>query len=430
VIVAWIDSRGGGLDIYAQRIDGEGSPLWTSGGIPLCAAFGDQNGVRIVPDGSGGVIAVWQDARGGELDVYAQRVSGDGSILWSADGVPVCAEVAAQEHPTAVPDGGGGVIVAWSDLRGTDADIMAQRIDASGTATWQAGGVPLCTSPGDQTVPYTAIDGADGAIVAWQDERGDSPDIHAQRISAEGQIVWEENGVTVCNAPGNQLSPRIAPDGVGGAFMPWEDARAGETDIYVQRITRSGRPAEPPLSDYSATIDRDGITIKWTVSSDADLFRYAVWRSEGASESYHRIMVSIEQRGNSFSFTDQSFNAGSAYTYRIEYRSGTLSYTLFTTEAVQVPAEKHPRVQSHPNPFNPSTTISYELRSRGHVTLAIFDAAGRRIVQLVDAVQDEGPHRVLWDGRDSRGSQVASGIYFSRLEADGTTVTGKMVLAR
>jgi hypothetical protein len=307
---------------------------------------------------------------------------------------------------------------------------MAQKLDATGTANWQTGGVPLCTSPGDQTVPYAASDRAGGAIVAWQDERGDSPDIHTQRISAEGKIAWEQNGVPVCNAPGNQLSPRIAPDGAGGAFIPWEDARTGETDIYVQRITSSGRPAEPPLSDYSATIGRDGITVKWTVSSDAELLRYSVWRSEGASESYHRIMVSIEQRGNSFSFTDEAFNAGGAYTYRIEYRSGTRSYTLFTTEPVHVPPEKRPHVQSHPNPFNPSTTISYELRARGHVTLAIYDAAGRRIVQLVDTVQDEGLHRVVWDGRDSRGAQVASGIYFSRLVAGGTTTTGKMVLAR
>ena len=76
------------------------------------------------------------------------------------------------------------------------------------------------------------------------------------------------------------------------------------------------------------------------------------------------------------------------------------------------------------------STVLLDIGMEPHVTLAIYDAAGRRIVQLVDAVQEEGLHRITWDGRDSRGAQVASGIYFSRLVADGTTVTGKMVLAR
>ncbi len=429
-IVAWIDARGADRDIFAQRIDGDGIPQWASGGIPLCAAVGNQDGLRIIPDGSGGVIAVWQDARGGDMDIYAQRISADGSILWGAEGVPVCAAAADQSQPTAVPDGKGGVIAAWSDLRDSEADIMAQRIDASGAGLWQTGGVPLCTSPGNQTIPYAAVDGAAGAIVAWQDERGDGPDIHAQRISASGGIAWIENGVAVCNAPGEQLSPRITPDGVGGAIIPWEDVRSGEIDIYAQRITGSGRPAELPVSNYSATLGRDGITVKWTVSSDAELLRFSVWRSEGAGDDYHRIMASIEQRGDSFSFTDEAFIAGITYTYMIEYRSGNRSYILFTTEPVHVPAEKHPQVQSHPNPFNPSTTISFELPARGHVTLDIYDAAGRRIVGLVDAVQDEGLHRIVWDGRDSSGSQVASGIYFSRLTAGGSTVTRKMVLVR
>lgn len=430
VIVVWIDARESDMDIYAQRIDSDGTPLWTSGGIPLCAALGDQNGVKIVQDGSGGVVAIWQDARGGDLDIYAQRVSAEGALLWGTDGSPVCVVTADQFQPTVVPDGSGGVIAAWSDMRDADADIMAQRIDASGTELWQAGGIPLCTLPGDQTIPYAAVDGAGGAIVAWQDERGDNPDIHAQRISSTGGIVWKENGVVVCNAPGDQLSPRIAPDGAGGAFMPWEDMRSGESDIYIQRITGNGKPAEPPASNHSATLGKNGVTVKWTVSSDADLLRYSVWRSVGTRENYRTIMVSIEQKGSSFSFTDEIFLTGIAYTYRIEYRSGNRSYLLFTTEPVHIPPEKHPQVQSHPNPFNPSTTISYELPARDHVRLDIYDVAGRRIVRLIDAFQEEGLHRIVWDGRDSNGSQVASGIYFSRLTAGGSTVTRKMVLVR
>jgi hypothetical protein len=430
VIAVWIDARGPDKDIYAQRISGDGAPLWTSGGIPLCAAAGNQDGVRIMPDGSGGAVAVWQDGRDGSIDIYAQRIDGDGSPLWEANGVAVCAIAADQIQPSAVADGAGGIIVAWSDYRGGEADIMAQRLDASGSEIWQAGGVALCASTGNQSSPFAVADGEGGAIVSWQDDRGSDSDIHAQRISASGSALWIQDGAVVCNAPGDQLAPKIAPDGAGGAFIPWEDRRSGESDIYIQRINAMGSPIQTPVAEYSAFLDNGGITVKWTISEEGEMLRYSVWRSEGRQGIYKSKLVSTVQKGRSFAFTDDTCIPGLTYTYRIEYRSGNRSYSLFTTEPIHIPAEKRPHVQSHPNPFNPSTTISYELPARGRVNLDIYDAAGRRIVRLVDAVQDEGLHRVVWDGRDSNGSEVASGIYFSRLVTVSETVTQKMVLIR
>jgi len=85
---------------------------------------------------------------------------------------------------------------------------------------------------------------------------------------------------------------------------------------------------------------------------------------------------------------------------------------------------------NYPNPFNPTTTIPYELESEGRVRLAVFDVGGRHVRTLVDENQIAGPHEEFWNGTDALGRTVASGVYFVRLKAVGQQVTRKMVLLK
>jgi hypothetical protein len=85
---------------------------------------------------------------------------------------------------------------------------------------------------------------------------------------------------------------------------------------------------------------------------------------------------------------------------------------------------------NHPNPFNPATRISYGLPKASDVELEIFDVQGRMIRKLVDTQQNAGFYHVTWDGTNSRGLPVASGVYFYRLEAAGCVKTEKMVMIR
>jgi hypothetical protein len=80
-----------------------------------------------------------------------------------------------------------------------------------------------------------------------------------------------------------------------------------------------------------------------------------------------------------------------------------------------------------PNPFRESTTIRYSISSPGRVSLQLFDVAGRRIHDLVETFQDEGEHRVTWNGIDSAGRPVVPGVYFYRLEGPAISRTGKLV---
>lgn len=85
---------------------------------------------------------------------------------------------------------------------------------------------------------------------------------------------------------------------------------------------------------------------------------------------------------------------------------------------------------ARPNPFNPSTAASFELKQPAHVVVAIHDVRGRRICTLIDAPMKAAVHEVQWDGRDERGAAMPSGIYFMRLVAGDITATNKMMLVR
>jgi hypothetical protein len=86
--------------------------------------------------------------------------------------------------------------------------------------------------------------------------------------------------------------------------------------------------------------------------------------------------------------------------------------------------------QNFPNPFNPSTTIAFWLPQKEQVVLLIYDVNGALIRTLADEVLGEGINKYPWDGRDSNGNQVSSGVYFYRLKAGTSVLTRKMVLLK
>ncbi|RPJ46154.1 MAG: M28 family peptidase [Candidatus Latescibacterota bacterium] len=85
---------------------------------------------------------------------------------------------------------------------------------------------------------------------------------------------------------------------------------------------------------------------------------------------------------------------------------------------------------NEPNPFNPSTTIRFELPAGGAAELAVFDVSGRLVRKLLDGKAAAGRHEVVWDGTDASGGPVPSGVYFCRVNSDGESKTGKMLLLR
>jgi hypothetical protein len=87
-------------------------------------------------------------------------------------------------------------------------------------------------------------------------------------------------------------------------------------------------------------------------------------------------------------------------------------------------------LQNMPNPFNPGTTIRFDMRRDGRARIAIYDVRGRLVLELLDSVVTAGPHEIPWSGQDSKGNSSPSGVYFCVLETDGSDDARRMVLVR
>jgi hypothetical protein len=244
-IIAWEDFRIYPYsDVYAQRVNSAGIALWAADGVAVAVADNYQRTISAAPDGSGGVLLAWADSRSNQfVDIYAQRLNTSGAPLWPANGVQLTLSGQA-DFPAVTSDGAGGLIAVWQSQSGGYFDIFARRVNSAGTAMWTLGGVSVCIATLDQTAPQVVSDNLGGAIFVWQDMRGGSfTDIYAQRYNASGARQWAINGVPVCIASNSQYGPTMVSDGGNGAIMAWEDQRdAGPTgsDIYASRIGSSG----------------------------------------------------------------------------------------------------------------------------------------------------------------------------------------------
>ncbi|MCL1827249.1 MAG: T9SS type A sorting domain-containing protein [Candidatus Cloacimonetes bacterium] len=85
---------------------------------------------------------------------------------------------------------------------------------------------------------------------------------------------------------------------------------------------------------------------------------------------------------------------------------------------------------AYPNPFNPSTTIKYSLKTAGVISLDIYNIRGQKVKTLVDEFQNAGFHNVSWNGSDSSGKPISSGVYFYQLRTEDYTAVKKLILMK
>ena len=131
-IFAWDASPYGGKDIIAQHVTAAGTlaPGWDA---PVCGASGDQSSPKMLSDATGGAFLCWNDDRDGSSALYATHVLGGGATAagWDIDGNPVCT-TASPSQQRIVTDGMGGAIMVWQDFRNGNGDIFAQRLVSDG----------------------------------------------------------------------------------------------------------------------------------------------------------------------------------------------------------------------------------------------------------------------------------------------------------
>lgn len=241
----WGDSRNGGTDLYAQRFDGNGTPLWKENGIPVSVHAQGKDDYIAIPDGKGGFFAAWEDWRNGNQDIFGQHLNAQGEALWTPNGIPICEAPGHQYDPSIALDGVGGVVVTWWDVSPQRWRAMAQRMSENGKQLWQPEGVPLADSPANQSGPFVAGNEQGGAYIFWTDYRHDDGtfsdvDIYGQHLDAQGNRLWGDRGLPVARIGGNQQNPCVLADGQGGVYVAWLDSRDVFDDIYLQHFAPDG----------------------------------------------------------------------------------------------------------------------------------------------------------------------------------------------
>lgn len=249
--IAWEDFEVDTLgNIYCTKLDENLEPVegWNrrdGRGVPVCLADRIQEDVRIVDDGDGGCIIAWKDGRNFDNgDLYAMHVLPDGRLdpRWPLNGRAIVREEGGQTSHTADTDGSGGMIIGWCDERDErQDDIWAQRINPIGELLWGEG-IRVCVNQANQETPKLCPDGAGGAFFSWVDERNwgqTLKDIYVQHVNSAGELLWDDAGEVLCEQPQEQTDNRIVASRPGEAIVAWLDKRNNPNsyDIYSMRIS-------------------------------------------------------------------------------------------------------------------------------------------------------------------------------------------------
>ena len=293
VYVAWQDYRNGytNIDIYVQHINSSGLSLFGTQGLAVVTSSNNQQKPDI--DVFNGYLFIsWQDYRSGtNNDIYAQKIDNSGNVLWGTNGYPVCTSGGHQTNSRIVSDGLGGAIIVWDDNR-TGYDIYGQRISSEGLPVWEPNGMAVNSSEGYQYTTKLVSDGANGAFVVWNDDRSSpsDPNLMAQHIKSDGTLLFDVQGLSVADTTGYQDGHEIVSDGSGGFFAVWRDARDGNSDVYIQHIS-DAIVITSPVSDELWAGDVEH-TINWDIKPESVIFdHYVIKASVSPGDGYPVTVV-------------------------------------------------------------------------------------------------------------------------------------------
>ena len=186
------------------------------------------------------------------------------------------------------------------------------------------------------------------------------------------------------------------------------------------------------LQSMTAISNGTEATIEWEVSSEEGIERFVLERGAESESQAFRAIASIRANGTlKYTYIDRTIEPAKGYIYKL-YAADKEGFRTFLAEESVSAGELPPLrlSQNYPNPFNPNTSIRYYLPERSAVDLNIYNVSGAFVRTLVNGVQGKGYHAAIWDGRDSEGEPVSSGVYFYTLQAGKRKITKKMVLLR
>ena len=255
----------------------------------------------------------------------------------------------------------------------------------------------------------------DGAKIAVPAEPGMEPACDEIRVRSALSQPLTDNALALVPGPGPGPEPPCFPTNV--AYVSWNppEYQAEPVDYYKVRLLLylGGIPC-----------------VFWAGPYDAQACTLCLW----PGHEYRLGVVAYKYSLHSDETVNtQVFTAGETVTCSDYSHKGSPPEIPESPEAGLTSglwSSDHCLIQNSPNPFNPQTDISYNLPEDCMVNLVVYNMLGQKVRVLLDEQQTEGSKTVRWDGKDDNGDELASGLYFCRLQAGRHDETRKMILMR
>ncbi len=225
----------------------------------------------------------------------------------------------------------------------------------------------------------------------------------------------------------------LSGEGFSGAFGVYPFAPSA--NIYVSDMDNglfvfSFTPdvVAVTFAAFDAAYREGGVRLSWAIGRADGLEGFNIYRSLSADDGYQRMNPAMIQAAATL-WDDRSAELGETYWYRLGAVDSDGEF-LSVPRRVTIPERSLTLWQNSPNPFNPATSITYELPVPADVRLTVYNALGQRVRLLVDRFEPAGTRTTTWNGRDDNGRGVSSGVYFYRVEVDGVSRTRQMVFLK
>ncbi|MBN2075099.1 MAG: hypothetical protein JW762_06065 [Dehalococcoidales bacterium] len=187
-----------GQRLYVQRISREGEMLWEPGGVLLIGKEQPFEEPCIIESDPDSILVVWEDFH----RIYRQKLDLFGNITWSKDGLEIM-RIDEIMYYSAVSDGVSGPVLVWNYTYKKNRYIGAQRMKSDGSSPWGDEGIKVSRTPlywAEYSIPAgISLDGAGGFVVSWASVKiiKDRTSSYIQRVSAEGELLWGEDGINL-----------------------------------------------------------------------------------------------------------------------------------------------------------------------------------------------------------------------------------------
>jgi hypothetical protein len=474
-VLAFCDIRNSTLSPCAYRINPAGNFLWGNNGVVLATDNSTyQPNPKISKTSDGNFVFVWIFSSTPNK-VAMQKLNGAGAKQWGTD--PLYLTGTGSEnftYPAVIPSDNGSVIMMWSGYTGSfispsNYKLYSQKFSSAGAPVWNAtqDTVYSLGRVSGFYVPKLYSDGNNGAFYAWQDDRAslNTQSSFVQHATSTGTKLFPINGAegttlqprlhlapTVCYMPStgetfmfwNERNTLQSLNGIygqkfssngtrqwgdtGKVFLPWDgnsmaqlNCAAKDTGVAVYYINIITGGTNCTIKSYKT--DRNGV-LQWGGS--------IITPSSLLSNKLHLVSTMDASGMSKLAWEDTRSDGGGIYAQNINW-DGTYGVPVGINPINGNVPDKFSLSQNFPNPFNPSTKITFNLPFSTHeqgkggnlVKLLVYDALGRLVSTIVNTQLQAGSYEVTWNA-----DNIPSGVYFYTLTAGSFKESKSMILLK